>query len=106
MSWRERLLRSLPFVLVILGAFGVLITDELWVALVSLAGVWLLPSPVGVPSNVSRETVIDPKESVAEYIERTTPNVSRETITVPCAFLHGSAESHVEGCEGWRFMVP
>lgn len=80
---KERIYRSLPFVLVILGAFGILITNELWLALVSLAGVWLLPSPV----SVSRETL--------------PVSVSRETLSVPCAFIHGSAEPHVQGCEGW-----
>lgn len=92
-----RVFRSLPFVLVILGAAGIAISEEIRYAIFALVGLWLLPSPL----NVSRETVIDPKESVAEYIVRTTPNVSRETMTAPCAVMHGSAESHVDGCEGW-----
>lgn len=98
---KERIYQSLPFVLVILGTFGVLITDELWVAIVSLAGVWLLPSPVVPVLTVKREDV-----SRETFADTDTPNVSRETITSPCAFLHGSAEPHVPGCEGWTFDLP
>ena len=96
---KERIYRTIPFVMVILGVFGVLITDQLWVAIMSLAGVWFLPPPIpsndrsGAWLNVSRETSVD-----------TVPvNVSRETITAPCAFMHGSAEAHVSGCDGWTF---
>lgn len=108
---KERIYRSLPFVLVVLGAFGIMITDQLWIALVSLAGVWLLPSPVA--TNVSRETIpADPSEYPRGYLAtamgtgKRVSDVSRETITSPCAFLHGSAEPHVPGCEGWTFELP
>lgn len=104
MSWKERVFRSLPFVLVLVSAAGVAITEEIWAAIVGLVGMWLLPSPLNAFPDVSRET--------------TTVNVSRETlpfetssmiameacsenITVPCVVMHGSAESHVLGCDGW-----
>jgi hypothetical protein len=101
MTWKDRLYRSLPYVFVILSAAGVAITDELWLAIVALVGMWLLPSPFTGTPNVSRETV-------EEYVFRTatdTPpvSVSRETIPVPCVVMHGSAEPHVLGCEGWTW---
>lgn len=111
MSWKERLLRSLPLIAGLAGTYSFVVTDEQWSLIIMLVAVWLMDSPIpgtiavaralkGRP-NVSRETVIDPNESVAEYIVRTTPNVSRETISAPCVVMHGSAEPHVEGCEGW-----
>lgn len=93
MTWKERLLRSLPYVFVILSAAGVVITEELWLSLVALMGMWLLPSPLPDTTNVSRET--SPSE-LAEYIRRVETDV-----TAPCVVMHGSAEPHVEGCEGW-----
>lgn len=104
---KERIYRSIPFVMVFLGVFGVLITDELWVAIMSLAGVWLLPSPVAPTlmirheQNVSRETLEGPKdESEEEFRSR----IKRaDTITAPCVVMHGSAEPHVSGCDGWTF---
>lgn len=87
MTWRERLYRSLPFALVLLSAVGVAVTEEVWAAVIGLVGMWLLPSPIAETTNVSRETV--------------SSDVSRETIPVPCVVMHGSAEPHVLGCEGW-----
>ena len=101
MSWRERLLRSLPLVAAIAGTTTFAVTDEQWALIITLVGVWLIDSPIpGTvamvralrrPSNVSRET----------SVETIPVNVSRETLTAPCAFMHGSAEAHVSGCEGW-----
>lgn len=93
MSWKVRVFRSLPFVLVLVSAAGVAITEEIWAAIVGLVGMWLLPSPLNDFPNVSRETSVDTVPS----------NVSRETMTVPCVVMHGSAEPHVMGCEGWRW---
>lgn len=124
MSWKERLYLSLPYLLVLLGAAGIAVTEEVWLAIVSLVGMWFLPSPLTQP-NVSRETSIsDGLHFVcADCMTERDPNVSRETFTtpgyveylaesnvhkesdlpVPCSMLHGSAEDHVLGCEGWSF---
>jgi hypothetical protein len=91
MTWRERLVRSLPYVIIILTAAGVVITDELWLAIGTLVAMWLLPSPV----NVSRETSTEPD------VSRETSSESKET--APCHVLHGAAEPHVLGCEGWSY---
>ena len=95
MNWKERLYASIPPILVILGAAGVVVTNEAWVAIVALAGAWLLPQPV----NVSRETSKRlPSESA--LIHRDIREV--EDRPQPCHELHGSADAHVLGCEGWR----
>lgn len=99
---KERIYRSLPFVLVIAGVFGVLITDELWIAIMSLAGVWLLPSPVTPVVTIKRADDV----SRETFGDTDTADVSRETISVPCAVMHGSAEPHVLGCEGWTSDLP
>lgn len=101
MTWRERLFRSLPFVLVILSAVGVAITEEVWAAAVGLVGMWLLPSPVSVSrettSDVSRETLSVDVSSFQREAD------TGDTIAVPCVVMHGTAEPHVRGCEGWTF---
>ena len=98
--------------MVFLGIFGVLITDELWVAIMSLAGVWLLPSPVAPTLTIKREPYVsrETSDSEADYASKwgkdnlpPLTNVSRETITAPCVVMHGSAEPHVLGCDGWTF---
>lgn len=99
MSWKERLFRSLPYVLVILSAAGVAVTEEMWMAIVALVGMWLLPSPLNAVPNVSRETLDD--GYVGEYFERTEFKDPGGTISAPCVVMHGSAEPHVLGCEGW-----
>lgn len=112
MSWKERLLRSLPYVFVILSAAGVVITEELWLSLVALMGMWLLPSPLPVSSDVSRETLtLDDRYSSQWGRDNLPPLVGMseeklreshaDTIPAPCVVMHGSAEPHVEGCEGW-----
>lgn len=142
MTWKERLYRSLPFALVLVAATGIAVTEEIYYAIVALAGVWLLPSPLTAPANVSRETPgrDSPKdESFDEFRARINAagNVSRETSTrpnvcdecrykhapdephrmdtlkiredkesdlpLPCTLMHGSADDHVLGCEGWTF---
>lgn len=111
---KERIFRSLPLIAALAGTYSFMVTDDQWTLIIALAGVWLMESPVpGTVAvvralkrspDVSRETFgDDPGESVAEYIQRTTTD---ETITSPCAFLHGSAEPHVPGCEGWTFDLP
>lgn len=103
MTWKERLYRSLPFVLVLLSAAGIAITDEVRFAIVALVGMWLLPTPYDAVAgfrkgmNVSRETspVNVSRETLAD-------DLPEESIPVPCVVMHGTAESHVLGCEGWR----
>lgn len=101
MSWKERVFRSLPFVLVLVSAAGVAITEEIWTAIVGLVGMWLLPSPLNDFPNVSRETLPDDNHAseaaVRGYYERTLD----KGISAPCVVMHGSAEPHVLGCEGW-----
>jgi len=109
MSWKVRLYRSLPFVLVMLSAAGIVITDELWFAIVGVAGLWLIPSPMDTPANVSRETLREgvSRETLGEEISRikgwlgTAEYKGDNPITAPCAVMHGSAEPHVLGCVGW-----
>lgn len=95
MSWKERVFRSLPFVLVLVSAAGVAITEEIWAAIVGLVGMWLLPSPLNAFPNVSRETL--PFEAASMIAVEASP----EGIAAPCVVMHGSAEPHVNGCEGW-----
>lgn len=110
MSWKERLYLSLPYLLVLLGAAGIAVTEEVWLAIVSLVGMWFLPSPLTQP-NVSRETSRrkEPSDHAPEWEARWREHVSRETssevsdLPVPCSVMHGSAEDHVLGCEGWSF---
>lgn len=139
---RRRIYYSMPYIRLILGGTTLAISDEIWQAVIGLSAVWLITSGSDFLAarhvNVSRETsdsfefcmnhtceiLDDPKESVAEYIVRTTPNVSRETsedhfhpyeetcddcqakhVRTPCAEKHGSAEAHVQGCEGWRWPL-
>lgn len=104
MTWKERLLRSLPYVFVILSAAGVVITEELWLSLVALMGMWLLPSPLPVSPNVSRETLTLDERYSSQWGRDNLPPLSDDTpdnISAPCVVMHGSAEPHVEGCEGW-----
>lgn len=111
MSWKQRLVRSLPYVLVLLAAAGIAVTDEVRYAIFALVGLWLLPSPLTNTPNVSRETTVsDGLHFVcAECMTERDPNVSRETssevsdLPVPCPVMHGSADDHVLGCEGWTF---
>jgi hypothetical protein len=113
---RKAFYALLPFAQYFLVYYGVAPTDaaEMWIGAVSIigSGVFSFIAIENVDmdaaeerdarrANVSRETLQDP-----DYIERTTPDVSRETslesVPAPCAYLHGTAESHVLGCEGWR----
>lgn len=118
MSWKERLFRSLPLVAALAGTTTFVVTDEQWTLFITLVGVWLMDSPIpgtiAVASalkrrpNVSRETSpryeLSDSETVhadgspcdCEELDRTDP------ITAPCVVMHGSAEPHVLGCEGWR----
>ena len=83
--WKARLYASLPHILVLLGALGVAITNEAWIAIIALSGAWLLPSPV----NVSRETS-----------ERETSGISVNAKPAPtrCPYVHGAAESCQPEC--------
>lgn len=115
MSWKVRLYASLPHILVLLGALGVAITNEAWVAIIALSGAWLLPSPVNVSretstveTNVSRETSERSEGiSVNAKSEPTIYDMTEETFLqiqgtpVPCHIMHGSADPHVLGCKGW-----
>lgn len=100
--WRERIVRSLPYILVLLSAAGVAITEEVWLAIGALVGMWLLPSPVGnaFPEASISTDATDPNESVSEYIGRRALEYA-ENSAAPCHVMHGAAESHVLGCEGW-----
>jgi hypothetical protein len=90
---RKRLYNTLPYVPALLVAYGVMSESMavLWVSLVAQ----LIGPAIGHTAahyvNVSRETS-----------REVSPNVSRETISVPCVAAHGTAEPHVEGCAGWR----
>lgn len=105
MSWKHRLYASLPYVLVLLGAAGIAVTEEVWLAIVSLVGMWFLPSPLTQP-NVSRETSSEVNVSRktsnddVEFFQRKLAQAS--DLPVPCHVMHGSADDHVLGCEGWR----
>lgn len=110
MSWKQRVYWSLPYVLVIAAAVGVEITEEIRFAIVGLVGMWFLPSPLTqFPQrpNVSRETLssegrlyVAPEDA---YMKVDLSDEPRETITAPCVVMHGSAEPHVLGCDGWTF---
>jgi hypothetical protein len=112
---RKRLYNALPYVPLLLVAYGVMSENMavLWVSLVAqLIGpavghtaahyVDILDAryidgvndgSIEIPGfNVSRETS-----------QEVSPNVSRETITAPCVVMHGTAEPHVLGCDGWSF---
>jgi len=84
--WKMRVYRSLPYVIVLASAAGIAITDEVWFALVGLIGMWLLDSPVGAPSSPSENKAM---ESFTEFRP------------APCQVMHGAADPHVLGCEGW-----
>jgi hypothetical protein len=87
---RRKIYVSMPFVRLILGGTSLVISDEIWQAVIGLSAVWLLTSASDVLAaknvNVSRETS-QQEESVS--------------IAVPCAVAHGSAEPHIPVCEGW-----
>lgn len=115
---RKRAALSLPLVQALCVYYGIGTGEEvaLWVALASgvITGTALGINPRVNTVNVSRETwdhvtdayttpnvsreTLDPNESVANYIERTTGGIT----VYPCSLVHGSAEPHVLGCEGWR----
>lgn len=119
MSWKMRLLRSLPLVAALAGTTTFMVTEEQWALLIAITGVWLMDSPIpGTVAvaralkrrpNVSRETSPRYELSDSELIhadgspcnckvlDRTDP------IPVPCVVMHGSAEPHIPGCEGWTF---
>lgn len=121
MTWKHRVYASLPYLLALLGAAGIAVTEEVWLAIVSLVGMWFLPSPLTnhfgtvnvsretwdavTGANVSRETLPDDNHAseaaVRGYYERTLDKES--DLPVPCSVMHGSAEAHVLGCEGWTF---
>jgi hypothetical protein len=94
---RKRASLALPLVQALIVYYGVTSDHAaaLWISLVSvlITGVALGADPRTNSVNVSRETfTIFPE-----------PFVSRETSSesVACQDLHGSAEPHVLGCEGW-----
>lgn len=105
MTWKHRVYASLPYLLVILAAAGIAITEELWTAIIGLVGMWFVPSPLSAVPNVSRETLPDDNHAseaaVKGYYERTLDKES--DLPVPCTLMHGSADDHVLGCEGWTF---
>lgn len=123
---RKRLYNALPYVPLLLVAYGVMSENMavLWVSLVAQ----LIGPAVGhtaahyvdvldaryfdavndgsieIPGfnapDVSRETSPVPFESAAALSHHV--SVSRETLLIPCTAAHGSAEPHFQGCEGWR----
>lgn len=109
MNWKQRVVWSLPYVFVIGAAIGVEVTEEIRFAIVALVGMWFLPSPLTQfpqNTNVSRETSDSEGDYASEWGKDNLPplsNVSRETISAPCVVMHGSAEPHVLGCDGWTF---
>ena len=93
MTWKARLYASLPHILVLLGALGVAVTNEAWVAVIALSGAWLLPSPV----NVSRET-LEPEYTRGKMIPDRGITVNAKPAPTRCPYVHGAAESCQPEC--------
>ena len=110
----KRAALALPVVQALIVYYGVT-TDHaagLWISFVTvvLTGVALGADP---RTNVSRETSSDTdlievnEEALKAFQVRTYSDTdsrehwSLEAIPAPCAVMHGSAEPHVLGCEGW-----
>lgn len=93
---RKRVSLALPLVQALIVYYGVTTADAagLWISLVSVVvtGVALSADPRIDTANVSRETSRDLETAMG----------TGKKTTVPCEYLHGSADAHVLGCEGWR----
>jgi hypothetical protein len=100
---RKKAYLLLPAVQTLAVYYGVTTEHEagLWVAffamLLSNTGFAVARSNVNVSRETSRDLV------TAMGTGKIAPNVSRETITAPCVVMHGTAEPHVLGCDGWSF---
>lgn len=88
---RKRGYLALPFIQALLVYYGVTsdTAAALWVGLASVLLTGAASTVAVKYLNVSRE--ISP--------ESTTVN----ELSAPCVAMHGSAEPHVLGCEGWRY---
>lgn len=121
---RRRIYYSMPYIRLILGGTTLAISDEIWQAVIGLSAVWLITSGSDFLAarhvNVSRETsdsfefcmnhtceiLDDPKDSPSAPRSATMmPSYPIVPIRTPCAEKHGSAEAHVQGCEGWRWPL-
>lgn len=92
---RKRVYLTLPAVQSLLVIYGVT-SDSVAALWVSIVGILLTGQGYVLAAkyvDVSRET----------FTPESTPSVSRETITAPCAVMHGTGEPHVLGCDGWTF---